>query len=177
MEIDPRACPWRPRVCHIPLHNISDRGHGKLRAARRSPPQGGPPTRPWGTQAEPARTRSPAFHALAAVARHAHTQRMRTSLRFPRQTWSAKARRTHRPYSWWRRICRSCRWDTSSSSKCCRMYGEAGGGPLAAGGSGGGAVGGGMNAGASARKPLPAATSGGGNAAHWCSHPPSDTRS
>ena len=87
---------------------------------------------------------------------------MKTSLRFPRQARSAKALRTHRPYSWWRRICRSCSWLSSASTNCCRIYGAAGGGRLAPGGEGGGAVGGGMNAGASARKPLPAAAAGGG---------------
>jgi len=110
-----------------------------------------------------ARGGSLAFHSAAAVARHAHMQRMRASLRFPRHTRSAKALRTQWPYSWWRRIRRSSSRLSSSSSICRWTYGEAGGGLLAVGGAGGGATGGGgqagggTNAGASARRLLFAA--------------------
>ena len=103
-----------------------------------------------------------AFHSAAAVARHAHMQRMRASLRFPRHTRSANALRTQRPYSWWRWICRTSSILSSSSLNCCWTYGEAGGGLLAVGDAGGGATGGGTNAGASARRPLPAAAPAGG---------------
>ena len=88
--------------------------------------------------------------------------RSRASLRFPRHTRSANALRTQRPYSWWRWISRTSSILSSSSLNCCWTYGEAGGGLLAVGDAGGGATGGGTNAGASARRPLPAAAPAGG---------------